>query len=198
MSVSEAPGAIQEALSRGIVADAWEERRPSNDDKGRLAGGTLFPQDPSQEAADRRSRTGRDLLARIGRVNVARLPVGLALSLRLVAFWARTSARAAHIMVLHPHRSDGRGILRNVCGEGILRRIPARRNPQSPCRVPLRSLRGPRSPSRTGQRLRSAHRSDCFEIRGYAERDVRVPRPRARDVVYDNPSSPGGPNVQFH
>ena len=198
MSVIEAPGAIQEALSRGGVGDAWEERRRSSDGKGQLAGRALCLPDPSQAAAGRRSRTGPDLPARIGRVNVARLPVGFALSQRLVAFGARTLARAAHTMVLHAHRSDGRGIPRNVSGAGILRRIPARRHPQPPCRVPHRSIRSPRSPSRTGQRLRSAHRSDCFEIRDYAERDVRVLRPRARDVIYANPSSPGGPNVQFH
>lgn len=93
MSEIEATGVIHEALARRIVDDAWEERRRSSHVQGQFEGATLRLPDLSEEAADRRSRTGRDLLTRMGRLDVARLPVELALSLRLVAFSARIWAR---------------------------------------------------------------------------------------------------------
>lgn len=93
MSGLEPAAAIQEALARRIVDDAWEERRRSSDVQGQLERAAVRLPDLSEEAAERRSRTGRDLLARMGKVDVDRLPVELALSLRLVAFCARTWAR---------------------------------------------------------------------------------------------------------
>lgn len=95
MSEIETTSAIHEAMARRIVEDAWEERRRSSHVQGLLEGATLRLPDLSEEAADRRSRTGRDLLARLGRLDPARLPVPLALSLRLVAFSARIWAREA-------------------------------------------------------------------------------------------------------
>lgn len=93
MSGPDAAAAIHEALARRIVDDAWEERRRSSDVQGQLDDVPMRLPDLSEEAAERRSRTGRDLLTRIGKIDLDRLPVELALSLRLVAFCARTWAR---------------------------------------------------------------------------------------------------------
>ena len=95
MSEIEAARAIHEAFAKRIVEDAWEEHRRSSHVQSQIEGTTLRLPDLSEDAADRRSRTGRDLLARIGRLDVARLPVQLALSLRLAAFLARIWSREA-------------------------------------------------------------------------------------------------------
>lgn len=97
MSESREPGprVMNEAVARRIVDDAWEEVRRSGHMQAQLAEVPTRLPDLSAEAAERRSRVGRELLARVGRLDVERLPAGLALSLRLVAFRARVWAKEA-------------------------------------------------------------------------------------------------------
>lgn len=95
MNEAEPTATRNEALARRIVEDAWDERRRSSHVQGQLEGAPTRLPDLSEEAADRRSRSGRDLLARVGKLDADRLPRELALSVRLAAFAARTWAREA-------------------------------------------------------------------------------------------------------
>jgi uncharacterized protein (DUF885 family) len=85
----------REGIARRIVDDAWEEMRRSVHVQGQMEGVLHRLPDLSEEAAHRRSRVGRDLLARLGTVDADRLPPELALSLRLVAYRAGIWAREA-------------------------------------------------------------------------------------------------------
>jgi uncharacterized protein (DUF885 family) len=84
-----------EGIARRIVDDAWEELRRSMHVQSQLEGAPSRLPDLSEEAAERRSRVGRDLLARVESVDADRLPAELALSLRLVAFRAGIWAKEA-------------------------------------------------------------------------------------------------------
>jgi uncharacterized protein (DUF885 family) len=95
MSNPEDPmvAATHEDLARGILDDAWEQMRRSSHVQSQLDEPPRRLPDLSEEATDRRSRFGRDLLARINELDRDRLPPRLALSLRLVAFRARIWAK---------------------------------------------------------------------------------------------------------
>lgn len=84
-----------ESTAHRIIADAWEEMRRSLHVQTQLEGVPTRLPDLSEDEADRRSRIGRDLLARVNKLEAQGLPTGVALSLRLVAFrasiWARES-----------------------------------------------------------------------------------------------------------
>lgn len=89
------PGGVNEGVARRIVDDAWEEVRRSSHVQAQLGEVPARLPDLSAEAAERRSRVGRDLLARVARLDVERLPVLLALSLKLITFRARIWAKEA-------------------------------------------------------------------------------------------------------
>jgi uncharacterized protein (DUF885 family) len=82
-----------EGVARRIVEDAWEEVRGSCFVQSQLAAPLSRLPDLSQAEAERRSRVGRDLLARIARLDKTSLSVEVDLSLRLVSFRARLWAR---------------------------------------------------------------------------------------------------------
>jgi uncharacterized protein (DUF885 family) len=88
-------GVTNEGVARRIVDDAWEEVRRSSYVQAQLGCLPGRLPDLSEEASERRSRVGAELLARVAKLELDQLPPQLALSLRLVAFRARVWAKEA-------------------------------------------------------------------------------------------------------